>query len=472
MAYVDGFKHDLFVSYAHGDNIPRGRYPLGWVTKLREEIEAEVQELGLRDFSLFMDYQGLASNFPLSDQLMQAIKDSAVLLVVLSPAYISSEWCQREKNAFLKEISPKSGRVFVAEKHPPKADPAPPELEGLLGIRFYGKGADGLLLQFSPDDDEFLRAVKKLGDHLERQLRKMKPSGVERPDSESVTATQTRTLVFLAEVLQGLDRSRDKVKTSLGQYGVDVVPASYYRGDDDEVRSKVQADLKQCDFFIQLLSDSPDPRARLQFDIAKESGKKMFVWRDPEIDLDRVRDPEYRSFLEEQVRAETLTTFEKTVREEVLRPPPPKPTNRSAAIGSYVFVYYDDDRPIAEAVMKALAEHDAAGIAISPADAEGAEAADRELKNEMVDCAVMILIRGENDSWVKSTYKKLVKILPEVLERRKDEGKNDLPVAVYDGPPAGNPPPLLTHPRIDFLDCTHDATQLDQFLNGLFGGTE
>ena len=476
MAYVQGFKHDVFVSYAHADDKPRGGDPQGWVTKLREDLEATVEQFGLREFSVYQDYQGLAPNLPLTGQLMLAMEESAVLLLILSPAYIESEWCQREKNAFLGRIDPSSGRVFVAERRPPGAEPVPPELEELLRLRFYAPGTPPNPLDpfDKRTDDKFLAAVEKLGYHLERQLRAMNHLGVVETAAVPMDPKE-RTLIFMAEVPPDLDRLREQMKTSLDQFGIDVVPRDYYQEQDAELRPKVEEDLERCDIFVQILGGSPDPRARLQFDCAVEAGKKMFVWRDPRIPLERVRDPEYLRFLRgEHVRAESLNSFQKTVREEALKPPPPPPPPPKP--GSYVFVHMDEaDRSLAEAILRVLSTHQAEGILASAEDVSAAdvsaEQADAEFKDELTECSALILVRGQNDRWVTATWRRLRKMLPEVMTRRIEHGQGDLHIALFDRPPPEKGPPPVVAPNLHILDCREDESALDRFLDELLGGS-
>ena len=96
MAYVLGYDHDVFVSYAHLDNQGES----AWVTTLVRHLETEVrQRLGATDLRVWIDRE-LDGNRPLTPEIMQAIRRSATILLIVSPSYIASEWCARERNAF------------------------------------------------------------------------------------------------------------------------------------------------------------------------------------------------------------------------------------------------------------------------------------------------------------------------------------------------------------------------------------
>ena len=90
MAFVPGYKHDIFVSYSHIDDIPivEGR---GWVATFVGQLQRLLaMRLGRADaYSIWMD-QCLIGNEPFSDALLQNINQSAALIIILSPGYLHS----------------------------------------------------------------------------------------------------------------------------------------------------------------------------------------------------------------------------------------------------------------------------------------------------------------------------------------------------------------------------------------------
>jgi hypothetical protein len=98
MAFIAGCDHDVFVSYAHLDNQGESAR----VTTLVRHLDTDVpQRLGTKDLRIWIDHN-LDGNRQLNPEVMRVIQRSAILLVVMSPSYLSSEWCARESNAFLK----------------------------------------------------------------------------------------------------------------------------------------------------------------------------------------------------------------------------------------------------------------------------------------------------------------------------------------------------------------------------------
>jgi hypothetical protein len=117
-AFVTGYRHDIFVSYAHVDDEPMFGAPRGWVSNLVKNLERQLAtKLGRKYAPPWMDHE-LAGNSPLTPEIMGALRETATLLVFISPGYLASEWCKRERESFLQLIRERidsGSRVFVVE---------------------------------------------------------------------------------------------------------------------------------------------------------------------------------------------------------------------------------------------------------------------------------------------------------------------------------------------------------------------
>lgn len=102
MAYVPVCHHDLFISYASESNRE------GWVEQFADALAQELVDLLGRQFvpeeSVYLDKHKLevAQSFP--ERLTTAARASAVLVPILSPLYLTSEWCNRERTAFFSQL--------------------------------------------------------------------------------------------------------------------------------------------------------------------------------------------------------------------------------------------------------------------------------------------------------------------------------------------------------------------------------
>lgn len=85
MSFVPGFENDIFISYAHNDNLPVGS--IRWVERLHEDLENRLtQLLGVRP-AIWRDKR-LDSNDQVNWQLDARINTTALLLAIVSPSYL------------------------------------------------------------------------------------------------------------------------------------------------------------------------------------------------------------------------------------------------------------------------------------------------------------------------------------------------------------------------------------------------
>src|SRR5262245_38395583 len=108
--------HDVFVSYAHGDDQPPAAGGTGWVTTLFTWLDEALNTIQGHRLKIFMDHDR-APNEPLTQTILSALRSSRTLLVVMSPNYQQSVWCQREVENFVTESVARgsTGNVFIAE---------------------------------------------------------------------------------------------------------------------------------------------------------------------------------------------------------------------------------------------------------------------------------------------------------------------------------------------------------------------
>jgi hypothetical protein len=147
MAFVPGYEHDIFVSYAHVDDQPDPGADEGWVTTLVKGLRSRLaQILGRSEaFSLWMDPQ-LAGNTPITPSILDTLQQTATLVVILSPAYLASEWCLRERNRFLLMIGERvrrESRVFVVERDQVVQGERPAEFRGTTRLSVLAGGPRG-----------------------------------------------------------------------------------------------------------------------------------------------------------------------------------------------------------------------------------------------------------------------------------------------------------------------------------------
>ena len=83
-------KHDLFISYAHSDNQD------GLVDKILKKIKEIYRALTGEQLRIFIDHTDIMTADLWQDRISVELRQSRLLLAMLSPSYFKSEWCRRE----------------------------------------------------------------------------------------------------------------------------------------------------------------------------------------------------------------------------------------------------------------------------------------------------------------------------------------------------------------------------------------
>ena len=88
--------YHVFISY------PRIADQRGAVSDIRAHLERELQiKTGDKKLTVFLDQSHLSGGDPWSEALEREVRDADVLVLLLSPLWIASEWCRKELRLYL-----------------------------------------------------------------------------------------------------------------------------------------------------------------------------------------------------------------------------------------------------------------------------------------------------------------------------------------------------------------------------------
>lgn len=182
MAYVPGFKNDIFISYALIDDATFRRDELGWVRQFHQQLEVRLSRLFGRvgAVSIWRDVRSIAGSAFFDEQIRAAIEGSAVFIALTSRGYLAEgSYSRKELAAFHR--SAKSGpygltvnaqsRVFNVRLQDIPAREWPPELAGAPGFPFYDAQGYGSGFPLKPGSEQFEEQTNSLAHELERMLR-------------------------------------------------------------------------------------------------------------------------------------------------------------------------------------------------------------------------------------------------------------------------------------------------------------
>ncbi|MCP4264462.1 MAG: toll/interleukin-1 receptor domain-containing protein [Candidatus Brocadiaceae bacterium] len=460
MAFVPHYKNDIFISYAHVDNQPLPSVEEGWVTTFVKGLTTLLnQKLGRDDaYKLWIDHE-LSRHVKITPQIMDTLRDTAVIIVILSPGYVESEWCQKEKDTFLKLIRERvssGSRVFIVEHDIVDESHRPEQFRELLGYRFWVKDREGKpprllgLPKPDPTDQRYYDLLNDISSDLKKELQRLKE--LEKSSGKIKKVSDKTTAVFLAEVTDDLEPQRDNVKRYLDQHNVRILPETLYPREPSEFQEALKNDIAKSVLFVQLLSGIEGKRppglstsyTLLQYDQAVQSKLPILQWRSRDLDISKVLNTEYQTFLRtEAIMAIGIEEFKRTIVERAFFKPP---SAQKKSTHTFMFVNTGaNDRLIADNICQFLDHQDAEYVLPL---VEGRPKDIREdLERNLLECDGVIIVYGNiTVTWVREQLRQCRKIL----------AKRERPLkalAVYEGPPEKKVPLDLKLQNMCILDC-------------------
>jgi hypothetical protein len=444
-------RYDLFISYAHVDDMPLPGVEKGWVETLFLSLKIKLeQKIGRPEaFQMWQDRRNLKGNDDFNETILGAIRESATFLVILSQGHLESTYCQKERAAILEAIRALDGslkRVFVVQRDEAARNRMPPEFAGSSGYVFWEKSGGVAHTLGDPvprplEDKTYYAAIDALSTDLAEKIVGLRPKPKTTPPVPDV-----RPVVYLAEVTDDLIKQHRAVKQFLMQERerLRVLPETVYPVDPAEFRAAARKDIAVAKVFVQLLGEAPGRRSfdfprginGLMDELAVECKAPVLRWR-TEVNMQDVEDKDHLSLLESAL-AEPIEEFKARVVREATAPPPRPPQAQRTAPNRRWTVFVNakkDDQELAQWLAEAL---DGRNIDCNlpmwdyPPTATPEEVLE-DLEKNLLTCDTMICVYGAaNATWVRCQLME--------SKRVRAKGGSYFPlVGVFYGPP----PPKL-----------------------------
>lgn len=494
MGYVPECKCDVFVSFAHLDDVGIGSSP-PWVSAFAADLKKVLRmRLGARDDTglsvYFTGHSSLEAGINLEEALTENAAAAATFVAVTSPAYVSEgAWPLRELGAFLRG-SDGARRIFAIEHSPlDRNDDYPPPLRDLKRMPFWQLHPHREVpVTFTVGSEIYVQALFDLAEQIRRELKMLREGGgpaapefVASPgvaaslpiDDSGAMATTSRpaagSKIFLAQVTDDLEAARDQVRRYVEQYDVAVVPSHVYPQGGAEFGGAVEADLADADMFVQLLGpahakrppDVPQGYDRLQLERAIARDMPILQWTPPDIDPTAVKDQQHAALLAgEHVMRTGLESFKADIVKRLqAKSSLPAEADRPE---HFVFINADgSDLALAKDLKRALA--DANFSAAVPFLQGSAEDIRLDLEENIVDCDALLMVYGQSPPvWVRGQLRLYAKL----KHRRRAPLKA---LAIYLGPPEAKPDLGMDLPECQEIDCREGLVPetVRQFLAGI-----
>jgi hypothetical protein len=234
MSYSYNFVDDVFISYRHLDNELLDEQGKGWIDNFHERFQNILGEALGYEPTLWRDPR-LPGNAYFADVLEEKIKKTAVLISILSPGYLQSDWCIGELQEFCR-LAEKTGgllvgdrmRVFKVVKTHIEREQHPPEFKKQLGYEFYEiDKATQRPVAFGQElgrnrDQRYWSRLDDLAWDVKQVLSIINPRA--RTPSAVSVFSQNQGTIYLAQTTRDLGGERDQIKRELQNRGYGILP--------------------------------------------------------------------------------------------------------------------------------------------------------------------------------------------------------------------------------------------------------
>ncbi|HXT62118.1 MAG TPA: toll/interleukin-1 receptor domain-containing protein [Pyrinomonadaceae bacterium] len=466
MSYLPDYEDDIFISYAHNDNQALLEGQRGWVDVFHQALERRLQvHLGAKP-SIWRDPR-LQGNEIFADALVEQVPKVAILISILSPSYLNSEWCRREMQMFSRIATDTGGvrlgnkaRIFKIEKINVPLDKHPAELQGMTGYQFYymdDHRARELSAESGPHAIDYWQRIDDVAQDIATLMQEMKTRGAT-PDVqvfETPVAAPGET-IYLAETSFDLSPQRDNIKRELQERGHMVIPDRPLPLNGPALEDAVRHYLDTSKLSIHLIGANygviPEAADRsvvcMQNDIAAErsmgNGFSRLIWLPEGLETREDRQRQFIEYLRNdstaQQGADVLqTSIEelKTYIQDKLRPKPKAVASNGNGNGhgkvdeGPLRVYLICDKQDYDAIAPIENHLFDQGYEVTLPLFEGDEAEVREDHKEslMLCDAVVIFYGNSSEGWLRTKLRDLQKI------PGYGRTKPMLAEAIYTGPP-------------------------------------
>jgi hypothetical protein len=323
---------DIFISYSHKDNLTFGADQLGWVESFHRAVRVRLTQLLGRESNVYYDEAVMSGSDVLTPAITKEVRDTKILVSVVSPSYLRSTWCNDELEYFARSVEAHGGllldtksrivKVIKLPVEPTLEKHAKVDLSDVIGYKFYRQDKAGALeLDITADPSsrlEFIKNVNALAYSIRDMLERMDGEG----DAPADPVPESGKVAYVAETTSDLADEETKLRRALEQYGHTVLPATphaYAHG----YAEYAGADLARADLAVHLIGSPygtvPERERRsvveLQYDLSAEEVRrrpelKRLVWAPAET----VADDERQSAFLERLRDDAtlvVSSFEK-----------------------------------------------------------------------------------------------------------------------------------------------------------------
>jgi hypothetical protein len=448
------FENDVFISYAHIDDEPLAKGQNGWIELLEQRLRIRLAQLLGEPAKVWRDPK-LQGNDEFSSILLNRISKVALLVSILSPRYLKSEWCLKELDEFCRQAALQGGlslndksRVFKVVKTFIPRQHHPGQLQGLLGYEFFEYDeVSERAREFSPEidpnrDPRYWEKLEDLAWDIKRLIEKLRepPDRSGPPDSPRDTGSKgdegsssdgsAVTAIYLAETTSDLSESRDKIRRELEQYGHLVLPDKALPLDASSLQEAVRGYLENSRLSIHLIGENygiipeMEPErsvVRMQEELAMERGDNAefsrLIWMPPGLEPKDVRQQKFVMDLQNsfsshngsellQIKLEDLKTI---IQAKIMKKPKTCQALQAPG-GTRIYLICDQQDVDAAELLRSYLLDQGYEATVSLSEGSGSEVFEDHKENLLICDAVLIFQGNASEGWLRMKLRELLKL--------------------------------------------------------------
>ena len=310
MAYVDGFEYDIFISYAHYDNETGDEDKHGWVEQFYKELDITFGQRNGRTNAVKIWWDDrLEGNSFFDQSIQEGIHKSAIMLCLMSPNYLESEYCKDERELFYKKAQEEALGLKVGDRsrimnlllyniHYSKW---PKELSGTSGFPFYqAKNEDDQGYRQHTGDIRFQNQLQELVTAITNLLNAIKKPPPPPPPPTSFS-------IFFGDVPDSLRTVRKRTILELEKNGFNIihdVPPPFPKHDHERT---VKEKIEGAGLSVHLLDQYPGREIegeetiwypQSQVEIGLLSNNPQMIWVPAETQFEIIEEEPYKTFMQ------------------------------------------------------------------------------------------------------------------------------------------------------------------------------
>lgn len=432
------FHRHAFISYAHIDNEPLPTETAGWVSLFHAALQQMLAGRLGGTADIWRD-ERLRGNDAFVQEIVANFSDTAVLVSVLSPRYVKSDWCRREVAEFCEVAEGNGGllvdnkcRVFKVYKLP--LEPAegavlPPAIRDVLGYEFFETDEDRTTTrELAPSYGEkskqdFLRKVAKLAFDIKGLLGRLEAQAAAAlaAGPAAAPAAADKPVVYLATCSHDRREARELLELELQRMGYRVLPERQLPADEDAFVAEVRRLLALSRIAIHLVGsgyglvpDGPTEKSvvMLQNELAvqrcREGALTRLIWLPQATTTTHPLQQSFIEALHNQAEAqygadlitgdfETLKTATHATLQRLAQPAPPDAAPAAAGRRVLHLVCSERDRRDAVPLIRRLREQAEVTLPVFTGDAGAVREANQALL--MAADAVILYYGAGDEAW-------------------------------------------------------------------------